>query len=122
MCIRDSFQTAPAVEGAVGDVHNHARSDDLGGDDLTIGREFDEAEFSAQQYHGFILGGIGMAVGLDIGVGLQGVEQPMAGVFVCGVQIMIEASPGSGGGPDGEVVQKGGAKRANTGGCHAGKR
>ena len=52
-----------------------------------------------------------MAVGLDIGVGLQGVEQPMAGVFVCGVQIMIEASPGSGGGPDGEVVQKGGAKR-----------
>ncbi len=77
--------------------------------------EDDGPELSAQQDEGFVLGGIRMAVGLDIGVRAQGVEKPLAGIVVRGVQIEILAPPGHGGGLGGEPVQKSGIENADRG-------
>ena len=99
-------------------VRDLARTEHVGGHDLAGLVEDHRAELPAQQNERFILGRVGMAVRLDIGIRAHRVEKALAGIFVRGVQVGILAPPRRGRGLGRKSVQKRGIEDAD--GAHGG--
>jgi len=83
--------------------------------DLALRVEDHHAEKPAQQHKRLVLGGREVAVRGHIGIGAHGVEEPVAGMIIRGVQVEILPPPRRRGGGGSEPVHECGIKQANAG-------